>query len=74
MSGRFQTTYIARVISWNDGIIRIRDTEQREFTLREKFIRSMKPKYLTSSLEQNVKVINEDEQLELFSNNFLTVC
>ena len=71
MSGRFKVSYTARVLSWQQGIVRIRDIDQKEHTLKEKFIKTMKPKYLTSSLECSKKKVEEYQQQELFSTTFL---
>ncbi len=69
MSGRYRVRYIARVISWENRIIRIRDKDQKEHTLKEEHIRLMKPTIPTQLKVPIPK--KESKQQELFSEDML---
>lgn len=69
MSGRHRITYTARILSWEDGKIRVRDIDQREHILKEVYIRSMKPVVITGLKVPEVK--QKYEQQELFSEEIL---
>lgn len=64
MSGRFKVKYIARIISWEKGIIQVRDKDQKEHTLKEEYICLMKPTITTKLKIHEEK--KESTQQELF--------
>lgn len=43
MSGKYKAKYDATILSWKDGTIRIRDIDQKEHTIKERYIVSIKP-------------------------------
>lgn len=43
LSGKYRSSYQAKILSWQNGIINIRDDNGREYNLKEEFILSLKP-------------------------------
>lgn len=43
LSGKYRSTYHAKILSWQNGVLNIRDDNGREYNLKEEFILSLKP-------------------------------
>lgn len=43
LSGKYRSTYQAKILSWHNGVLNIRDDNGREYNLKEEFIQSVKP-------------------------------
>ncbi|OEF99974.1 hypothetical protein BHF71_07200 [Vulcanibacillus modesticaldus] len=63
LSGKYKSTYEAKIILWQDGKVRIRDVDGKEYTLKEENITNI------TALEYTVEKVNKEEeyqQQELF--------
>lgn len=43
LSGKYRSTYQAKILLWQNGVLNIRDDNGREYNLKEEFILSLKP-------------------------------
>ncbi len=67
LSGRYKSIYKAKILLWQDGIIKVRDEDGREHILKEEFIKSIAE---LKDKKEILKIDSEDdtviEQQELF--------
>lgn len=65
LSGKYRSTYHAKILSWQNGVLNIRDDNGREYNLKEEFIKSVKPigkeKVVTGS-NKEAKINNFNQQ------------
>lgn len=68
LSGKYRSTYQAKILLWNNGVLNIRDDNGKEYNLKEEFILSIKPivkeKVVASSNKKST--MYEGNQRELF--------
>lgn len=68
LSGKYRSTYQAKILSWHNGVLNIRDDNGREYNLKEEFIQSVKPicieKVVVNSNKESNK--NSFDQQDLF--------
>jgi len=68
LSGKYRSTYQAKILSWQNGVLNIRDDNGREYNLKEEFILSLKQigKEKTVSNSNKEANINDLNQSGLF--------
>ena len=67
MSGRYRVTYTAKIIAWENEIVTIRDRDNKEHTLKEKYIQSMRSVNPHTKSAREHEVENDYEQQDLFA-------
>lgn len=63
LSGKYRSTYNAKILLWQNGVLNVRDDNEREYNLKEEFIQSIK------SIEKEKTVSNTDKESD-FSGEF----
>ncbi len=67
MSGKYRVMYTAKIIAWENEIVKIRDRDGKEHTLKEKYIQSMRSTNPFKKIETRDEEDSEYEQQDLFA-------
>lgn len=67
LSGKYKSIYQARIVLWENERVKIRDIDDKEYLLKEEYIKSIVRIDLHKKSEEEKQISNRDEQQQLFS-------